>query len=133
LFYKWKKLTSVAMKTRPMYKLNLQMLAKRVREERGNRTLREIAAELDIDIATLSRVENAKLLPDYHNLGVICHWLGDNPGIYFLIEEGDSDDPITTQLRAIQSMSVETASAFMDVIRAAYETLLEQSNNADMA
>lgn len=103
-----------------------QLLAKRMREKRGSRSLRDIAAELDIGIATLSRIENGKL-PDLHNFGVIFQWLGDNPAIYFQVDaSGHSDDQITTQLRAAQAISPETASAFMKIIRAGYAQILNQ-------
>ncbi|MCC6613396.1 MAG: helix-turn-helix transcriptional regulator [Anaerolineae bacterium] len=111
----------------PGFRLNLELLGKRVREKRGKRSLREISAELDIGIAVLSRVENAKLLPDYHNFGVLCHWLGDHPGEYFIINDEDTTDPLTTQLRAAKNMSLETATAFAEIIRAAYEQVLEQT------
>jgi transcriptional regulator with XRE-family HTH domain len=102
------------------------MLGKRVREKRGKRTLRDVSTELDIGIAVLSRVENAKLAPDYHNFGILCHWLGDHPGDYFIIEDDRSTNPIAIQLRAAKVMSIETAAAFADIIRAAYEQALEQ-------
>lgn len=108
------------------------LFARRVREKRGERSLRDIATELDIGLATLSRIENGKM-PDMHNFAVISAWLGDNPAIFFHLGEGKNDDPITGQLRAAQSMSVETAKAFMDVIRTTYAELLEQANEEDRA
>jgi len=116
---------------RPGYRFDAQKLGDRVREKRGDRSLRAIAAETGIPLANLSRIENAKLSPDYHNLGVICGWLGENPGIFFIIDDSTSDDPITTQLRAAQKLSPETASAFMDLFRAAYMEILEQTDQND--
>src|SRR5438105_14574831 len=99
------------------YRLNLALLGSRVRERRGSRSLREVSAELDIGIAVLSRVENAKQPPDYHNFGVLCRWLGDHPGDYFLIDDNDSTDPVTVQLRAAKNLSADTAGAFAEIIR----------------
>lgn len=121
------------MQQRLGYRFDAQELGKRVREKRGDRSLRAIEAEVGIPIATLSRIENAKLPPDYHNLGIICHWLGVNPGKFFIIGDSASDDSITTQLRAAQKMNAETASAFVDLFRAAYMEILEQASDEDKA
>jgi transcriptional regulator with XRE-family HTH domain len=109
------------------YKLDLELLAKRVREKRGNRSLRDISAELDIGIAVLSRVENSRLPPDYHNFGILCRWLGAHPGDFFIIEDNESDDSLAIQLRAAKDMSAETAEAFTEIIRAAYSQILERA------
>lgn len=121
------------MQQRLGYRFDAQELGKQVRAKRGNRSLRSIEAEVGIPIATLSRIENARLLPDYHNLGIICRWLGVNPGEFFIIDDSASDDSITTQLRAVQKMSAETASAFMDLFRAAYLEILEQLKEEEQA
>lgn len=42
---------------------------------RGNRTLSEIAIELGIGKATLSRFENAQLKPSVDHFATICSWL----------------------------------------------------------
>ena len=115
------------------YRFDAQKLGKRVREKRGDRSLRVIQAEIGISISILSRIENAKLPPDYYNLGVICGWLGENPGNFFVIENPTDDNPITVQLRAAQKMSAETASAFMDLFRAAYIEVLEQVGEDEKA
>ncbi len=116
------------------YRFDIQTFAKMVREKRGSRTLREIAQELDMSIATLSRIENAKFPPDPDNYGIICYWLKVNPGIFYVLDQqSDNDDPIMIQLRATQKMSAETANAFMDLFRAAYEKVLEQANEEDKA
>ncbi len=120
------------MRRPPGYKLDRQLLAQRVREKRGERSLRDLAEELGIGIATLSRIENAKL-PDFHNFGAICYWLGDNPAMYFQLDEGDNADPLTGQLRAAQNMSGETAKAFMEIIRAAYAHVLDWAGEDEKA
>jgi transcriptional regulator with XRE-family HTH domain len=107
------------------------LLAKRVREKRGDRTLRELAPELGISIATLSRIERGKF-PDVYVLGELFNWLGDNPSAYFIIDRDDTTD-VTVQLRAMQSMSAESAAAFMEVIRAAYIQVLDQASEDDKA
>lgn len=42
---------------------NTERFAKRVREKRGTRSLRDVAAELQLGFATLSRIERGKM-PD---------------------------------------------------------------------
>lgn len=108
--------------------INQQLLAERVRKKRGDKTLRELEAEIGVSIAVLSRVERAKKLPDLVNFGVLCHWLGDDPTLFFIIDDHDTSDPLTVQLRAAKLMSAATAGAFADIIRAAYTQLLEQEN-----
>lgn len=115
-----------------MDKFKSELFGKRVREKRGNRSLRDVAAELDIGIATLSRIENGKM-PDLHNFGVIYQWLGDDPTMYFHIDEGDTDNPITIQLRAAQAMSLKTVGAFMEIIRAAYAQALDYASEDEKA
>jgi transcriptional regulator with XRE-family HTH domain len=135
MFHKWNKnedLTrEIRMENNIKNRFDAQSLAKNVREKRGIRPLRDIESELGIPIATLSRIEHAKL-PDYYNLCKICDWLGDHVGKYFVVDD-INDDPITTQLRAAQKMSAETASAFMDLIRSVYMQVLEESNDEDKA
>lgn len=111
-------------------KFNHDLLAKRVREKRAKQSLRDLAEELQISTATLSRVENGKL-PDVYNLGILLGWLGDDPSDYFYADREDTDDPIMGQLRAAQNISVETAEAFMEAIRAAYLQVLSQASEDD--
>lgn len=117
---------AVESKAKSVNKFRQDLFAKRVREKRANRSLRDVAAELDIGIATLSRVENGRM-PDLHNFGILCEWLGDNPAKYFILDARDNSD-LTIQLRAAQAMSAETAGAFMEIIRAAYAQVLDHAN-----
>lgn len=59
--------------------LTLETLGLKVAEQRGRRGVREAAKEIGISAATVSRVERGKL-PDLHNFGKICRWLGVDPG-----------------------------------------------------
>lgn len=111
---------------------NIEKLAQDVREKRGDRTMREIEAEVGIPISTLSRVERGKY-PDYDNLSLICDWLGTSPGDYFRSLSQNKDDSLKTQLRAAQKMSAETAAALMDLIHAAYEEILAQAGEDEKA
>ncbi|MDX1993583.1 MAG: helix-turn-helix domain-containing protein [bacterium] len=100
-------------------------LAKMVRTKRGAQSLRNVEVETGVPKSTLSRIEKGQLV-DYHNLCKVCDWLGLHVGHFFLIDDSASDDSITTQLRAAQDMSVETANAFEALFRAAYTEILAQ-------
>lgn len=113
-----------------MAKFDSKLFAKRVREKRDTQSLRDLATELQISTATLSRVENGKL-PDLYNFGILVEWLGDDPKVYFYADQEDVDDPIMGQLRAAQNISAETAGAFMEVIRATYVQVLFQTDEED--
>ena len=62
-----------------MAKLSLTSIGPLVKERRGVRGIREVAAEIGISYATLSRVENGKL-PDLQTFSKICTWLQLDPG-----------------------------------------------------
>jgi transcriptional regulator with XRE-family HTH domain len=62
-----------------MARLTLEQLGPIIKERRGNRGLRQVAAEMDISAATLSRVEAGKQ-PDLDSFRKICAWLGVDPG-----------------------------------------------------
>jgi transcriptional regulator with XRE-family HTH domain len=109
-----------------MPQFDLARLAKAVREKRGDRSLRAIAPEVRVSFSTLSRVESGSY-PDVVNLVLIFAWLQANPADYFILD--NDHDPLSVQLRAMQGMSAETASALMDVIRAVYGQVLEQANS----
>ncbi len=111
------------------YKVDNKRFAQRIREKRGSRPLRDVSAELDISISVLSRVENAKM-PDFHNFGILCRWLGDHPGDYFIIDDS-ANDSMSVQLRAAKQMSRETVDGIAELIRAAYVQALTNSAQDD--
>lgn len=62
-----------------MARLSLTSIAPLVKEKRGTKGIREVAAEIGISYATLSRIENGKL-PDLQTFSKICMWLELDPG-----------------------------------------------------
>lgn len=68
--------------------LRLDLLARDVQRGRGARTLRELARELDISAATLSRVERGRE-PDLATFALLCWWLDKNPGRYLGLTTGN--------------------------------------------
>jgi transcriptional regulator with XRE-family HTH domain len=61
-----------------MPRRTLGSLGAMVREKRGTRKLRDVAAEIGIGPATLMRVEAGRI-PDVGTFGKICRWLGVDP------------------------------------------------------
>jgi transcriptional regulator with XRE-family HTH domain len=59
----------------------LESLGAMVRERRGKRTLREVAAEMGVGAATLLRVESGRI-PDVGTFGLICSWLDISPTVF---------------------------------------------------
>lgn len=62
-----------------MPRLTLQRIGPLLRERRGDRGIREVAQEIGISSATLSRVERGKV-PDLETFRKICAWLHIDPG-----------------------------------------------------
>lgn len=113
-----------------MPKFDRKLLAQAIRDKRGKRSLRAIASEVGVSYSTLSRVESGKD-PDLVDFEMILSWLGDNPAKYFVISKHEHD-PLSTQLRAMQGMSAETANALMDVIRAIYQQVLAEAQAEEL-
>ena len=59
----------------------LDSLGAMVKAKRGERRLREVAAEIGIGTATLMRVENGRI-PDVGTFGKLCKWLHVDPGSF---------------------------------------------------
>jgi transcriptional regulator with XRE-family HTH domain len=51
-------------------------LAAAVRGKRGDRRLEDVAPELDMTVATLSRIENERFTPSLETFARLCRWLG---------------------------------------------------------
>ena len=62
-----------------MPKLTIQALGRRLLEKRGARGVREVAREVGVSPATLSRVERGHL-PDLETFKKTCKWLDVDPG-----------------------------------------------------
>lgn len=56
----------------------LDKIGKLVRERRRDRGIREVALEVGVSAATLSRIENGRL-PDLETFGKLCRWLQIDP------------------------------------------------------
>jgi transcriptional regulator with XRE-family HTH domain len=105
----------------------LSSLGAMVRMKRGDRTLREIAREINIGSATLMRVENGRV-PDLATFGKICNWLGEDPKTFLgfkqpepspakkQTDETASAVQISAHLRADQTPQPDTVHALAKMI-----------------
>lgn len=68
-----------------MAHVRTDILAEYMSRRRGERPLREIAKEVGVSAATLSRIEN-RMAPDLATFAKVCAWLGENPATFFDLE-----------------------------------------------
>ena len=69
-------------------------LALSIKEKRGDRGLREVANEIGISHATISRIENGKS-PDIETFKKICEWLNVDPGEMLGVKEQKENTKLT--------------------------------------
>lgn len=113
-----------------MAKLTLQQLGDRLRRERGQRGMREVAGEIGVSSATLSRVERGNL-PDLDTFRKICRWLDLDPaailGLQKIRAGEEEDTAVTAHFRADQTVSTELAQALAQMILAAQKKLKQEN------
>ena len=109
-----------------MAKVTLSNIGQLLRERRGNGGIREIAREIGISPATLSRVENGKL-PDLETFSKVCRWLKIDPGEVLGVKGAASsqDRIVSAHLRADKTQSPEAAQALAEMILAAQRMISE--------
>ena len=107
-----------------MPKVTLQALSRKLLEKRGDRGVREVAAEIGISPATLSRVERG-YLPDIETFGKICRWLDLDPGQVLGVPSSTRAKPaIGVHFRKDQVLAPKTAQALAELILAAQRALV---------
>lgn len=117
-----------------MAKVTLQNLGTIVREKRGARGLRAVAAEIGTSAPTLSRIESGKM-PDLQTFGKLCRWLEVDPAALLGVspqplEEIQSDLAIA-HLKADQTIAPETARALANAIIRAQSMLADLPEESD--
>lgn len=110
-----------------MKTIRLEQLGIALKEKRGSRGIREVAKEINISPATLSRIETGKQ-PDLETFTKACRWLNINPSdvLNFADSQNNSsniDDStphsFSVQFRAEKTLSPETAKRLGEMIIAA--------------
>lgn len=107
-----------------MVKLTLQAIGRKLLAKRGTKGIREVAVEIGISPATLSRVERG-YLPDLDTFGKICRWLAIDPGEVLGVKASSSTTPtVGVHFRKDRTLSPKTASALAEMILAAQRALM---------
>jgi transcriptional regulator with XRE-family HTH domain len=108
-----------------MKALTVHSLGKLALEQRGGRGIRDVAAEMGISPATLSRVERGKM-PDLDTFGKICKWLRVDPASILGIPSTKSEtSTLSVHFRKDQAILPETAKALAQMILAAQRALMQ--------
>lgn len=107
-----------------MPKLTIQALGKKLLDKRGGRGIREVAKEIGVSPATLSRVERGHL-PDIRTFEKICDWLKVNPGdVLGVASTATSRPKIAVHFKKPQTIAPKTAQALAQMILAAHRAWL---------
>ncbi len=116
-----------------MPKLTLETLGLKVLEKREDRGVREVAKEIGVSPATLSRVERGNL-PDLETFGKICRWLNVDPGEILGMRADSQARPIATaHFRKDVTLEPETAKALADLILKAHRALVAMAELEESA
>jgi transcriptional regulator with XRE-family HTH domain len=109
--------------------LTIHSLGKLALERRADRGIREVAAEVGVSPATLSRVERGRM-PDLETFGKICKWLRVDPASVLGIVPAKSQSPsLSVHFRKDQAISPETAKALAQMILAAQRALMQSEKD----
>lgn len=120
--------------------LELDKLVALIKAKRGNRGLRETAKEIGgVSASTLSRLEQGKM-PDLDTFMRLCTWLNVSPEDLLkttressahsgkevpISPDMSTPEIIHAHLRADKELSPETAEALAEMVRAAYNALVD--------
>lgn len=108
----------------------LENLGRLVQEKRGGRGVREVAREIGISHATLSRVESGHL-PDLENYQKICKWLGvEVAHVKGMPSTVAAEKAPQIHFRKSATVSPETAQALAQMILAAQAFIENQQKRS---
>ncbi|MDD5670038.1 MAG: helix-turn-helix transcriptional regulator [Candidatus Omnitrophica bacterium] len=106
------------------HSISLENLGIAIKQKRGSRGIREVAKEIGISTATLSRIENGKL-PDIETFSKACKWLEIDGGKVLGCVKEESASPggsiPSFHLKTDRNPSKETATALAEMILAAHK------------
>jgi transcriptional regulator with XRE-family HTH domain len=113
--------------------MSLLRLGAMLRTQRGSRKVRDVAKEIGISPATLTRVEAGKQ-PDIETFQKVCIWLKINPSELLDVPQvldTQADDPVapaaSVHFRADRELPPSTASDLANLILAAQRELTRLS------
>jgi len=113
--------------------MSLLRLGSLLRERRGGRGVRDVATEIGVSPATLSRVEAGKL-PDLLTFRKLCTWLKVDPATILEIPEEPGSQPVdapspaaAVHLRADVLLTPQAAGDLAHLILAAHRELARRT------
>lgn len=102
----------------------IEAFGRRIVATRRGRGVREVAKEIDISAATLSRVERG-YMPDLDTFGKICRWMKVDPAEVLDVKDVVASRPaVGVHFRKDQALRPETAQALAQMILAAQRAML---------
>jgi len=106
-----------------MAKMTLEMLGRMLAKARSARGIREVAAEIGLSAATLSRVENGHV-PDLVSFQKICRWLKIDPSTVLGFDAERRETPtVSVHFRKDRTLDQKTARALANMLLAAQRSL----------
>lgn len=106
-------------------------LSLQLKRKRGNRGIREVANEIGISHATLSRIESGKQ-PDLDTFTKVCKWLEIDPNSILGFKKkqpSTNNDPMpVAHFRAEKTMSTATAGHLAELILAVQRAAKEKTS-----
>ncbi|MGH3244744.1 MAG: helix-turn-helix domain-containing protein [Trebonia sp.] len=112
-------------------RLDVSQLGQVVRAHRGERSMRQAAAEAGVSLSTMSRVESGAL-PDLASFTALCAWAGVSPARFFtpIAERQYTHVEVAiAHLSADPRLSPEHAGSIAAVVRQMYEALAAKSES----
>jgi transcriptional regulator with XRE-family HTH domain len=104
--------------------VNIQKLGSMLIEKRGERGIREVAKEIGVSPATLSRVERG-LLPDLETFSKICDWLKIEPSdVLGLNPNAVSTPKVAVHFKKAAALAPSTAQALAQMVMSAHRAWL---------
>jgi len=114
-----------------MSKLTLQILGRRLAEKRKSRGIREVAKDIGVSPATLSRIERG-YVPDIETFGKVCRWMNVDPGEILGVKPKVASTPkAAVHFKKDQTLQFETAQALAQMILAAQRAMIASEGTGD--
>lgn len=105
-------------------KKRIEIFGRQMEQARGARGVREVAREIGISPATLSRVERG-FMPDIETFGRICRWLKVDPAEILGVTDVITKRPaVAVHFRKDLALRPTTAQALAEMILAAQRAMM---------
>jgi transcriptional regulator with XRE-family HTH domain len=115
----------------PHHQVRIKDLADKLRAKRGDRSLRDVAKEIDVSFSTLNRVEQGRV-PDLDTFAKICSWLQVSPSTFMIDQTKadsaeDAQEKVYAHLRADRTLPTETSESLIKMIKHVYLSMGDSS------